>query len=514
MMKANFSVPIEMRDGIKLSTIVYTPKESGSFPTVLIRTPYSAKNFLAAVDALKLIGGFVIVLQDTRGRYDSEGQFIPFKEKNDTLDTISWIKQQSWSNSRIIVVGPSYLGYVALQVLDEEGDSIDAIFAPMTFSRPYDGLVYRNGVMNLHWALPWSIMTSTHVQAPLTRVNGTWPENYTGAHQDKVSNLGWPGHVWEQFLEPKDTKDWMKYSINISKPLKARVCLIGGWYDFLLGATFKAFEDLTNVGGHPPDLILGPWGHNGYMQSLPGVGDFEFGTDGQGNAVTDFNEMMKRAREGAGQHIRAFILRSNEWKILESWPPSCDIAEVLTLYIDCGNTLNEDPPREDLEFGIPSDPSNPVPTIGGAVWEFPPFLEPGPADQSPLQERNDVLRFFGKPATHDYTILGSLSADIWVKHDSPMTHFTSKLLLEDQEGKQRILQDGIVSVEGPLSDYKQVQVDLLAIGIQIERTERIGLEISWSNFPKYELPQLDRPTLQTVKSSPKQPSFVRISILK
>ncbi|MHA2361432.1 MAG: CocE/NonD family hydrolase, partial [Candidatus Thorarchaeota archaeon] len=495
-------------------TILFTPVKAGTFTTVLIRTPYSAKGYLAAVDALRNVGSYAIVLQDTRGRYDSEGQFTPFKEKQDTLDTISWIKQQGWSNGRIIVMGPSYLGYVALQVLDDEGDSIDTIFAPMTFSRPYDGLVYRNGVLNLHWALPWSIMTSTRVQASLARVNGIWPDSYTGSLPEKVKSLGWPDHVWQQFLTPKATNDWLKDSVKISKPLRTRVCLIGGWYDFMLGATFSTFDDLQSAGGQPPDLILGPWGHNGYLQSLPGLGDFDFGKEGKANAAADFMSLVKRSIEGVNQHIRVYILRQDEWKTLNSWPPSREVVEPLRLHLDGEYTLSPDPPKNESEFEIHVDLANPVPTIGGAVWEFPPHLEPGPADQSSLQDRHDVLRFFGEPATDKYTILGPIAALLWARTDSSITHFTTKLLLEDKDGKQRILQDGIVSVKGPLKEYAQIQVDMLAIGIQIEKDERIGFEVSWSNFPKYELPQTDGSSIQSVISSVEQPSFVEISVLK
>ncbi|MCK5238413.1 MAG: CocE/NonD family hydrolase [Candidatus Thorarchaeota archaeon] len=513
-MKMNFALPVEMRDGIKLSTILYVPQESGNFTTVLIRTPYSAKGYLAAVDALRATGAYAIVLQDTRGRYDSEGLFTPFKEKEDTLDTISWIKKQDWSNGRFIAMGPSYLGYVALQVLDDEGDSIDAIFSPMTFTRPYDGLVYRNGVLHLHWALPWSIMTSTRVQSSLARVNGTWPENYSGALPDKVDSLGWPDHVWQQFLNPKATNDWLKDSVKISKPLKTRVCLVGGWFDFMLGATFSTFEDVMSAGGQPPDLILGPWGHNGYLQSLPGLGDFDFGKEGKANAAADFMGMVKRTVEGASQYIKAYILRKDEWITLDSWPPSEELVETQLLHLDTGFTLNLEPPKKESEFDIHVDPSNPVPTIGGAVWEFPPLLEPGPADQSQLSERRDVLRFFGEPATDSYTILGPITAKLWVTSESPETHFTTKMLLEDKDGNQRFLQDGIVSVKGRLEDYTQIRVDMLAIGIQIEKTERIGFEVSWSNFPKYELPQISGPSLQSVKSSVEQPSFFEISVLR
>ncbi|MHA1576293.1 MAG: CocE/NonD family hydrolase C-terminal non-catalytic domain-containing protein [Candidatus Thorarchaeota archaeon] len=149
-----------------------------------------------------------------------------------------------------------------------------------------------------------------------------------------------------------------------------------------------------------------------------------------------------------------------------------------------------------------------------AVWEFPPPLEPGPADQSSLSERSDVLRFFGEPAAQSYTILGPITANLWVKSDSPVTHFTTKLLLEDKDGTQRFLQDGIVSVGGPIEDYTQISVDMLAIGIQIEKTERIGLEVSWSNFPKYEPPQTNGSLIQSVKSSAEHPSSVEMFLLK
>jgi len=513
-MTMRFAHPVKMRDGINLSTIFFVPEESGRFTTILIRTPYSAKGYLAAVDALRNTGAYTIVLQDTRGRYDSEGSFIPFNEKEDTLDTISWIKKQDWSNGRIIVMGPSYLGYVALQVLDDECDSIDAIFAPMTFSRPYDGLVYRDGVLNLHWALPWSIMTSTRVQSSLARVNGTWPENYAGALPDKVRYLGWPDHVWKQFLIPKETNDWLKDAVKISKPLKTRVCLVGGWFDFMLGATFSTFNDVQSAGGQPPDLILGPWGHNGYLQSLPGLGAFDFGKEGKANAAADFMNLIKRSQESADQYIKAYILRQDEWLMLDSWPPRDNIVEKTVLHLNTGFSLHPEPPENKSEFDIRVDPSNPVPTIGGAVWEFPPHLEPGPADQSSLQGRHDVIRFFGESAARNYTILGPVAAELWVKCDNPATHFTTKLLLEDKDGKQRILQDGIVRVKGPLKEYSQIRVNMLAIGIQIEKSERIGFEVSWSNFPKYELPMMDGPSIQRVISSVDQPSFAEISILK
>jgi len=506
-----FHQPVPMRDGVELSAIVTHPEKAGEYACVLMRTPYNAKVFVNLVEALLEKVPYAFVIQDTRGRYDSQGKrFIPLREKEDSLDTFAWIKKQPWSNGRVIVFGPSYLGYAALQVLDDECDCIDAVFAPMTFTRPDDGLVYRSGVLQLHWALPWAIMTSTRTQASLKLINGSWPEAYRGPLKEQVKQLGWPQHIWDKFLTPLESKMWEDARIHFKKPLKSRVCLIGGWYDFLLGGTLNSYEDLMAANGMKPDLILGGWGHNGYLQSLSGVGDFDLGERGRGHAMKDFLDLIERAKSESQQLIRAYILRADRWLKLDSWPPSSIVEE--KLFLGCGYDLLDKPPEEEMEFGIPVEPSDPVPTIGGSVWEFPPHLEPGPADQSSLNDRPDNIRFISPQTKESKTILGPIHAKLWVAAPADNTHFTAKLTLITEE-KERIIQDGIATIDSCKNDATSISIDLLATGLEIRKGERLGLHISWSNFPKYALPELNKPILQSVFVSDSMPSHVSLPFL-
>lgn len=506
-----FHHPVRMRDGAELSTITIRPEETGKYPTVLMRTPYNAKGFVSLAKGFLDEIPYAFVIQDVRGRYDSQGErFIPFKEKNDSLDTFSWIKKQPWSNGHVVVFGPSYLGYTALQVLNDECDSIDAVFAPMTFARPSEGLVYRSGVLQLHWALSWAIMTSTRVQASLKLINGSWPDAFKGPLKNKVKQLGWPQHVWDMFLSPLDNETWNEARLEFSEPVKSRICLIGGWYDFMLGATLRSYEDLLNAGGVKPDLIIGGWSHNGYLQSLSGVGDFDLGEQGKAHVIEDFSNLLKRTETEAEQLIRVYVLRSNKWLELEEWPPRNIVEE--KLYLGGEYDLLQNPTSESVDFSIPADPRNPVPTIGGSVWEFPPHLEPGPADQSSLKNRPDILRFVSPPFDRPRTILGPINAELWVSTPSELSHFTSKLTLIEGDS-ERIIQDGIVPIEQIAETPTQVCVDLLATGMEIKKNERIGFEISWSNFPKYALSEISTPTVQQVHVSHSMPSNIRIPFL-
>ncbi|TFG13856.1 CocE/NonD family hydrolase [Candidatus Thorarchaeota archaeon] len=507
----DFHSPVPMRDSVKLSSIVILPEATGTFTTVLMRTPYSAKNFVSLANALLDQNQLAFVIQDTRGRYDSQGKrFIPLRERKDSFDTFEWIKKQSWSNGRIIVFGPSYLGYAGLQVLDDECDCIDAVFAPMTFTRPDDGMVYRDGVLQLHWALPWAIMTSTRVQASLKLIDGEWPEAYRGPLENKVKQLGWPQHVWDMFLTPLNDRSWKESRIEFKKPLQSRACLVGGWYDFLLGGTLTSYEDLMAAGGIKPDLIIGGWGHNGYLQSLSGVGDFDLGERGRGQAMKDFLDLIERTKSKSEQLIRVYILRSDEWIELDEWPPTDTVEE--RLYLGCDYELLEKPPEEEMEFGIPVQPSDPVPTIGGSVWEFPPHLEPGPADQSSLSARSDIIRFVSPPLQKSRALLGPIHADLWVTTPFDGMHFTAKLTLITEE-KERIIQDGIAVVGPSKKNPAPITIDLLATGMEIKKDERLGLHISWSNFPKFALPELDEPIVQSVYTSDSMPSYVSLSYL-
>ncbi|MCG3225388.1 MAG: CocE/NonD family hydrolase [Candidatus Heimdallarchaeota archaeon] len=514
MIVTDFSIPVSMRDGVKLSTIILKPERENSFPVFLLRTPYSAKKMLVAAKLVVQQFNSIVVLQDCRGRYDSEGVFRVCEEKEDTIDTIKWIDNQEWFNGELHIFGPSYLGYIGLQILDEEDIEIKTIFAPKVLG-DVKYSIHRGDVLQYHWALPWAIMTSTRIQSPLDLINGTWPEAYKTAYEsnikDAVRNFGWPEQIWQFFLNPLDSPIWEQYDIRGSNPLQTRICLIGGWYDFLLNATLKTYEDLIKRGGIKPDLILGPWSHNGYLESQAGIETWDFGKVGKGNFIQDMSEFLEREKTNAEQIIKVFILRLNEWLELDSWPPNQ--VEHTVLYLSEDQLLSDSVSEEETVLQYEIDIDNPVPTLGGIVWESYKPIEPGPTDQSSLRNRDDILRFYTEPLKKDLTILGFSSVDIWIKTDVPETHLTAKLVVVESDGTQRIFQDGILRVLGPTTNYEKKSIDLLATGILLEKGEKLGLEISWSNFPKYALhPPSDKNT-HSILLSKDSPSCLNLSVL-
>jgi putative CocE/NonD family hydrolase len=513
MIVTDFSIPVKMRDGINLSTIIVKPIEGDFFPVFLVRTPYNAKSTFPVAKLVSTNFNSVIVLQDCRGRYDSEGKFRVCDEKEDTVDAINWIKEQEWFNGELHIFGPSYLGYVALQVLDEDID-IKTIFAP-TVLGDLKYSIHRGDVLQYHWALPWSIMTSTRFQSSLELINETWPKAYNlslkNPMEKLVQILGWPDHIWKLFNTKLDDPLWTKYNIKGEKPLTARICLVGAWYDFLLNATLQTYDDLIDRGGIQPDLIIGPWSHNGYLASQAGVEDWEFGKDGTSNFIKDLSDFILREKNNASQLIKLFILRSNKWIEVDSWPPTQ--SEEKQLYLHKEGILSENKQSEELnELEIEIDINNPVPTIGGIVWESFDPVKPGPRDQRSLSDRTDLLMFYTNPLDDDLTLLGPSSVDLWVKTEAVETHFTAKLLVVETDKSERIFQDGILRVMGPIDKYKKITIDLLSTGITLKKNEKLGLEISWSNFPKYALPPIKKSTKQLLAISEGTPSCLKINI--
>ncbi|MCE7745155.1 MAG: CocE/NonD family hydrolase [Candidatus Heimdallarchaeota archaeon] len=510
------SSKVKTRDGVNLATITVLPETREKIPAMLIRTPYSAEKKLGIAKTLVQEFNQGVVLQDCRGRFDSEGTFKVFLEKEDTLDTIAWIKQQNWFNGDLHIFGASYLGYVALEVLGLNEAPIKSVFAPTILGDIKDS-IHRGGVLQLHWALPWAIMTAKQKQRPWSEVGGSWPENYDitikQSYKKALEILGWPDHIWQLFTSGADNPIWNEISLSIGSAPLPKFCLVGAWYDFLLNATLSTYEWLTKKGNIQPDLIIGPWSHNGYLASQAGIESWEFGKAGKSNFIEDLRDFLLRVDQKSPQIIRTFILRSNKWMKLNSWPPENAIAE--KRYLAMNNQLaKEIPIVEEIELNIIADYSNPIPTLGGMLWESFDPITPGPADQSPLRNRKDILRFISKPLESDCCLLGPIKVILWVKTQTSEAHFTAKLNFIDTEDKEVIIQEGIQRVLGPLEDFQEITIDLLATGIALEENEKLSLEISWSNYPKYSLPQIKENINQSIALGKNMPSYVILPFIK
>ena len=198
---------------------------------------------------------------------------------------------------------------------------------------------------------------------------------------------------------------------------------------------------------------------------------------------------------------------------LKSWPPEKAIKE--KRYLAPNNQLSANNPNEEInELEITADHSNPVPTKGGMLWESFDPITPGPVDQSSLRSRKDILRFISKPLDHNYCLLGPIKVILWVKTKSQEAHFTAKLNFIDSDDKEIIIQEGIQRVSGSMDDFRKITIDLLAAGIALKKNEKLSLEISWSNYPKYSLPQNRDDIKQSIAFGKTMPSCVVLSFIE
>ncbi|MFQ5978083.1 MAG: CocE/NonD family hydrolase [Candidatus Heimdallarchaeota archaeon] len=484
-----FDVKVPTRDGIKLSTIIAKPAKPDNgvvYDTIVIRTPYSAKGMFGLIPSVapQLPKPMVLLLQDTRGRYDSEGDFDLFNEANDTIDTLNWVVEQSWSNGLVHFFGPSYLGYTALQVLQKESKAtIKSVFSPMTFTSAVDEAIYsKSGVMNLHHGFPFSIMTSTRVQANLGSINGTWPEVYRTAFPAGPKAVGWPNKIWDTFRNKEELRKWTIH-FNPDPDFGIKATFIASYNDFLCTAGITAFEKISAIGGVQPSLKIGPWGHNGYLTSLDHVGTFSISDAGKGNLIADLTRHFETVQRPEEQDVSVFILRKDEWRFFDAWPLPTDARQ---LHLHADGSLAKLPATTSELTTIEADINNPVETLGGPVWEGPTKnLQPGPIDQRPVNQREDIRKFASNPLDQNVTIMGSLSVSIRAGASLANSHLTAKLYVITNEGEELIIQEGVALLA--TEELQSYTVDMGFTAIEIKTGERLMLELSWSNFPRFEL---------------------------
>lgn len=246
---------VEMDDGIKLATDIYLPDNNERYPVILVRTPYNKDGFKKGAEKFTE-QGYVVVLQDCRGKFNSEGEFYAFKnERTDGLETIEWIKSQPWGNGKIAGYGSSYNGYTQWAI----SDHLDAVIAEMTGADLYD-LVYPEGLFSLETACNWGLIVDAKYANPIP------PE--------KLLKSYWylPLSIADDstFKDNQFINDWMLHennddywkSMNHQGIAKGPVLSIGGWYDIFLLAQINDFIEMDRKNNHPGNkIIIGPWCH-------------------------------------------------------------------------------------------------------------------------------------------------------------------------------------------------------------------------------------------------------------
>ena len=509
-------VKVEMRDGVRLSTNIFRPDAEGAFPAILQRSPYGNGGPGNGTGRYYASRGYVVVLQDCRGRYESEGVFDPLRnEARDGFDAQQWVAAQPWCNGRIGTMGGSYVGFTQWLPARFDRPNVVAMIPVLTVSDLYEDWAYHGGAFRLNsWSrwnfemtLPFSYNT-TYTDGVINSINLHLPV----CEQDVL--LGWrvPGfRDWS--VHPEYDAYWRETSVRGRyDTIDAAVLNIGGWFDIFLGGTIRNYCYMTDASIDPSirkkqKLIIGPWLH-GISQDGK-TGEMDYGADG-GFPYQDRNTMhlqwfdtyLKDMETDIDDEppVKLFVMGDNAWRFENEWPLARTEYTPYYFHSD-GNansvsgdgTLSTRAPSGDADDRFVYNPADPVPSPMVAGVGFPVL---GPVDQQSVETRDDLLVYSTPPLEKDTEVTGPVEVILYAASTAVTTDFTAKLCDVFPDGRSIRLCDGVIRAThrngnsgisfiepGTIYEYR---IDLVATGNVFKKGHRIRVEISSSNFPRFD----------------------------
>lgn len=503
------NVPIEAQDGTILAATVAIPDSIGTYPTILVRTPYGAENY-AGFFKQYTGRGYACVVEDTRGRFASGGVFVPFVHGiGDGDATLDWIRSQSWSNGVVATDGHSYNGFTALYAIAGKSEPPTATVVRHPVASPQGGL-YRGGAMLHHFDYYWSILVDTKTYDLDYMFDLDWDHLFgllplVNAHSEVNRNIHFY-HDWVDWANGSFGKGILPEPSSIPSDDIA-VLLIGGWFDLFGRDVVNLFTRMNaEAGNKRVKLIMGPFDH---AASPPPDTDYDFGDWQALNIGEEQRKWMDHwilgEDNGAEKSpaVRFFLLGESRWVSADAWPP--EGARERSFYLHSGgsaNTVNGDgmldsrPPVSEPQDIFTYDPANPVPTVGGAICCLRQMTNAGPYNQSKVESRDDVLVYRSDVLDEKVTIAGPVEVELYAATSAKDTDFTAKLVDISPDGRATILADGIVraryrnGMDAPRfitpGDTLLYRIELGPVANTFAKGHRIGLEVSSSNFPRFD----------------------------
>ncbi len=511
---------LKMRDGTLLATDVYLPNTPPPYPVLLVRTPYN-KDVLKAIGEDGARRGYAVVIQDTRGRFASGGENLPFEgdgwweNRTDGADTLEWVASQSWCNGKIGTLGGSALGINQILLAGTGTRLITAQHIAVATPSLYDAL-FPGGVLKKALVEDW------------TRQQKFDP---------KVIELWTSDSAYNRFWRERDASQ--RYA-----RINAPAVHIGGYYDIFAQGTIDAFVGYQTRGGRNArgrqKLLMGPWTH-GVLQTK--VGDVQFPNADKPpctfhDAWRWFDHYLKGEPNGVDKEpaVVYYVMgavdepnaHGNEWRTAEHWPPLPTQPTPLYLYAD--GRAGFTPPTAGATRTYRYDPENPVPTIGGRELTIPAGIK----DQRPIESRPDVLVFTTDPLEAPLEVIGRIRAVLWVSTNVPDTDFFVRLCDVYPDGRSYNIAEGVIRARYHRSRSREtllqpgriyrLEIDLWSTAIIFNKGHRLRVHITSSSAPGYEPnPNTGEPfrkhthtrvALNTVHFSPRHPSQIILPVVR
>ncbi|VVJ18280.1 hydrolase [Amycolatopsis camponoti] len=472
---------VPMPDGAELLADRWAPRTGGDgLPTALLRSPYGRKGAFGALFARPLAErGFQVLIQSTRGGYGSGGVFDPLRqEREDGLATLDWVVRQPWFGDAMVLLGPSYLGFVQWAVADRLPPQVKAMIPHVTESGLTLEFLREDG-FSLETPFGWGVQVAVQERRfgllrqrgqarKLERALTTLP-----LAQADVVAIGHRSDYIQDILA--HTENHPRWAAIDHRPRVADVTVpvssIGGWYDIFLPGQLRDFRTLQDAGRHPR-LTVGPWTHAGRPDLLAGAGltireAVEFGL-----AHSRGEEPPERAP------VRLFVMGEEAWRDFASWPPEGYAPQ--RFHLQPGGALATEAPTESEPGRYRYDPADPTPAAGG-VRMAP---DAGRVDNAALEARADVLTHTTAVLDDDVEVIGDVTAEIWFRSSLPFADVFVRLCDVDPAGRSVNICDGLTSLTGA-DELAAVTVRMWPTAHRFRRGHRIRVQVSSGAFPRF-----------------------------
>jgi putative CocE/NonD family hydrolase len=509
------NVLVTMRDGVQLHADIYRPDTEGKFPVLLQRTPYD-KNNAVAFGLQGAARGYVVIIQDVRGRYTSEGTWYPFKnEPNDGYDTVEWAAALPYSNGKVGMFGGSYVGATQMLTAIAHPPHLAGICPVVTASNYHENWTYQGGALEQWFDESWTTQLAADtlnrdVASRTDPLNGimTLPAADYPLLRPKQKPQGTNTVLLAPYLldwldHPSFDDYWRSIAIeNHYADIAVPALHIAAWYDIFQGGSLRNYMGIKALGGtdttrHGQQLMVIVGGHAG---NGPKIGDVDFGPGShfdEGETTLRWYDYLFKGVQNefaSGKPVRIYVMGLNQWREEEGWPLAR--AHNTRYFLHANGSLSVVAPAAEKPDQYVYDPDNPVQTIGGPLCCRPLPTGIGPQDQRPAEARNDVLVYTLPAFAKNTEVTGPISLDLYVSSSAVDTDFTGMLVDVWPNGYAQNLTSGILRLRYRNSNEKpelsnpgqtyHVTLDLWSTSNVFLAGHKLRLEVSSSNFPRFD----------------------------
>lgn len=476
--KPDQTFKIPMRDGHELITDIYLPSaDAKNLPCILLRGP-GGRHAASAVTYVGLAkDGYVVAIQDSRSVNDPEGKTLPFfsdgwGKQQDGYDTVQWLAQNPVTNGKIGTLGISNMGISQLLMAPTQPPALKCQYIGVAAASLFHHAIFPNGKLMKNQVEGWLGLYAKHPSV-----------------LEFVCNRSVYNDFWEGFN-----------TVTTAHRVRVPAVHQGGWFDTFIQGTIDSFVSRQEMGGPgakgTQKLLIGPWTHR--WPAIKTIGDFEVPEEGLRSPYDlspkrwfDFYLKGVPNKIDETPAVVYYVMgpfdgstsSGNRWRTADTWPiPHVDTP----FYLSSDKKLSEKKPTDKTNYlTYAHDSNDPVPTIGGRNL----FLESGPMDQGPIEQRKDVLVFTTEPLEEDLEVTGRVIAKLFFSSDEEDTDISLRLTDVYPDGKSLLIADGIVRTVPCLkkaSATQEVDIDLWSTSLVFAKGHKIRIIITGSNYPRFE----------------------------